>query len=200
MDIPVEWLSKITPGSSYKGVSDLVQKGFNFNTKRKGVTLSHFCRIDQKPQGYCYGAIKHILEKKFQIQKAPYAHAYQEKDHLLQQHTFLAVPINIKDEDKVPQNSFLVIPPCNGHQHGHICWKKDGSTYVSDGVEKAGENFVNNYKGAGNDVYAFIPCDGSITLSREMLQQCPKLLAAIGNKQSSTYMALAYAAQNNRTL
>ena len=96
---------------------------------------------------------------------------------------FIAVPIELEDVINCPINTVVVIPKCKGHRHGHIFTVVEKGVYCSDGKEVAGNYFDNNYKTA-KGIYAFIPTDGSIKLTPELLQQSPELYATILQKQT----------------
>lgn len=177
-------LNAIQPGPSQKKMRSILEKGFEFTIRNsRGEAKKARCCLNQSPKGYCYGAMKRALNKVYNEPISGNLSAYQEKDNLLNSPNFIAVPIELEDVINCPINTVVVIPKCKGHRHGHIFTVVEKGVYCSDGKEVAGNYFDNNYKTA-KGIYAFIPTDGSIKLTPELLQQSPELYATILQKQT----------------
>lgn len=177
-ELPLEALENIEAGPSWQKAHSILSKGFSFTTRNsRGEVKKRYCGLNRSPQGACAGAIKRLLNKVYGIPISGNLSAYQEKDHLLETDKFLSLKISIKDVKRCPLNTVVVIPKCTGHPHGHILTVAEEGIFCSDGREKAGKFFENNYKDA-KEVYAFIPTDGSIKLTPELLQSMPQLQAA----------------------
>ncbi len=179
-----ELLGAIQPGPSQQKMRSILTKGFHFTIRNsRGQKKYAKCSIAQTPQGYCAGAVKRLLHKVYNEPISGNLSAYQEKDHLAKSANFLGVPIQLKDIENCPINTVVVIPKCTGHPHGHILTVVEKGVYCSDGKETAGPSFEDNYKDA-KGIYAFIPVDGSIHLTPEILQNSPELYASILQRQS----------------
>ena len=181
LQLSSDYLEGIIPGPSQKKIYDRLSKGFTYTvTNSRGVSKKVKCSLHKKPQGYCYGAMKALLLDIFKEAKSGYLSAYQEKDKLSQSKNFMSLTVGIDEIKNCPPNTVVVIPKCKGHPHGHIFIVVEKGVYCSDGKELDGEYFQNNYK-AAKEAYAFVPVDGSITLTPELLQKSTKLFAAVAN-------------------
>lgn len=183
IQLSADFLDAIQPGPSQQKMRSILEKGFDFTIRNsRGENKNVHCSLNQTPKGYCSGAIKRLLNKVYKEPISGNLSAYQEKDNLLQSPNFMALAIELKDVINCPINTVVVIPKCKGHKHGHIFTVVDKGVYCSDGKEVAGDYFENNYKTA-KGIYAFVPVDGSIKLTPNLLQKSPELYAAVLNQK-----------------
>ena len=180
INLSSDFLENIQPGPSKEKIHSILSKGFHYTIRNsRGESKEVFASLNQNPQGYCAGAVKRLLNRVYEEPISSNLSACQEKNNLSKSPRFMTVPLaNIKEVKKCPPNTVVVIPKCEGHKYGHILIVIENGVYCSDGKEVAGEHFENNYKDA-QGIYAFVPVDGSIKLTPQILQQSPKLHAAV---------------------
>ena len=89
IQLSADFLGAIEPGPSQKKMRSILEKGFDFTIRNsRGESKDARCSLDQAPKGYCYGAIKRLLNKVYKEPISGNLSAYQEKDNLLKSSNF----------------------------------------------------------------------------------------------------------------